>query len=482
MRVLVVNFQSMRAKRTSFWLLLEEIDPDIIIGSETWLYPAVYEREILPAGYHVISRRDLTQDRHGGVIIASKETMIGTDLNVSTSAEFTAASFICRGKDPLIIASMYRPPNSDLSYTEEACTHFRQLHLSYPNSTIWLAGDINLPDIDWDRNTISSNSYSMQISQTFLDAVMDAGSEQMVDFPTRGNNTLDLFLTNRPSLIERCKPLPGISDHEAVFIQARSTAARLKPSPRKILLWKNANTTEISSAILDFSRDYTSRYTKETNINILWKTFRDFVETSLKTHVPSKMTSTRFNQPWISQKTKRLSRRKKRAYLRARSTRSEADKLLYKQACKETQHECRRAYNTYIRDMVTTDRNPKKLYTLVKSKRCDSCGISPLKQDGLAHSDPTTKATILNDQFCSVFTSEDSTQIPSPGDTHFPDMPSFTIGEEGTRKLLANLDPHKATGPDSIPTKFLKDFAQELAPVLTLLFSASLDQGEVPSD
>jgi hypothetical protein len=132
--------------------------------------------------------------------------------------------------------------------------------------------------------------------------------------------------------------------------------------------------------------------------------------------------------------------------------------------------------------MVTTDQNPKKLYTLVKSKRCDSCGISPLKQDGLAHSDPTTKATILNDQFCSVFTREDSTQIPSPGDTPFPDVPSFTIGEEGTRKLLANLDPHKATGPDSIPTKFLKDFAQELAPVLTLLFSASLDQGEVPSD
>lgn len=117
MRVLVVNFQSMRAKRTSFWLLLEEIDPDIIIGSETWLYPAVYEREILPAGYHVISRRDRTQDRHGGVIIASKESIIGTDLNISTSAEFTAASFICRGKDPLIIASMYRPPNSDLSYT-----------------------------------------------------------------------------------------------------------------------------------------------------------------------------------------------------------------------------------------------------------------------------------------------------------------------------------------------------------------------------
>ena len=48
--------------------------------------------------------------------------------------------------------------------------------------------------------------------------------------------------------------------------------------------------------------------------------------------------------------------------------------------------------------------------------------------------------------------------------------------------LLVNLDPHKATGPDNIPTKLLKETAQQMAPLLTLIFQASLNQGKIPSD
>jgi hypothetical protein len=40
---------------------------------------------------------------------------------------------------------------------------------------------------------------------------------------------------------------------------------------------------------------------------------------------------------------------------------------------------------------------------------------------------------------------------------------------------------NKATGPDSIPGKFLRDLGQEITPALTLIFNASLHQGRVPS-
>ena len=64
----------------------------------------------------------------------------------------------------------------------------------------------------------------------------------------------------------------------------------------------------------------------------------------------------------------------------------------------------------------------------------------------------------------------------------FPAMHSFTITCEGVKKLLSNLDPHKAIGPDSIPSRFLKEYADEITPALTLIFQASLQQGEVPQD
>ena len=92
----------------------------------------------------------------------------------------------------------------------------------------------------------------------------------------------------------------------------------------------------------------------------------------------------------------------------------------------------------------------------------------------VAHSDPQVKANILNDQFANAFTEEDASSLPSLGPSPFPDVPAFEIGTEGVKKLLQGLKPHKASGPDNIPTRFLKEAASELAPALGLVFAASL--------
>ena len=132
LRVLTVNFHGMKAKKTSFWLLLTETNPDIVIGCETWLHPGIYEREVLPENYHIVTRKYRSSDHHGGVLIATKDTLIGTHLDMQTTAEFAAASFTCQGHAPLIIGSIYRPQNSGQDYMEELCDKIRQLQTSVP--------------------------------------------------------------------------------------------------------------------------------------------------------------------------------------------------------------------------------------------------------------------------------------------------------------------------------------------------------------
>jgi hypothetical protein len=85
----------------------------------------------------------------------------------------------------------------------------------------------------------------LQINSTFLDLVQDNHLEQVITFPTRKEHTLDLFLTNRHSLVNRCKPLPGIGDHDIVYIDSdiHVTAKINKPVKRKIFIWKKTNTT-----------------------------------------------------------------------------------------------------------------------------------------------------------------------------------------------------------------------------------------------
>ena len=48
----------------------------------------------------------------------------------------------------LLIISAYRPPNNDVTYMETLCETIADLILDHSNSTIWIAGDLNLPNVN----------------------------------------------------------------------------------------------------------------------------------------------------------------------------------------------------------------------------------------------------------------------------------------------------------------------------------------------
>ena len=91
-------------------------------------------------------------------------------------------------------------------------------------------------------------------------------------------------------------------------------------------------------------------------------------------------------------------------------------------------------------------KNSKPLWRYIKSKRQDGNGVSPLKENGQLHSDSRREAEI--NQFCSVFTSEDTTNIPKlPGPPN-TEMLKSEITVQGVTKLLEGLNGGKAFGPD----------------------------------
>ena len=50
----------------------------------------------------------------------------------------------------------------------------------------------------------------------------------------------------------------------------------------------------------------------------------------------------------------------------------------------------------------------------------------------------------------------------------------------GVQKLLEQLNPHKAAGPDGITGTILKELAKEIAPILTIILNISYDTGTIP--
>ena len=61
-------------------------------------------------------------------------------------------------------------------------------------------------------------------------------------------------------------------------------------------------------------------------------------------------------------------------------------------------------------------------------------------------------------------------------------MPEIYIHVNGVAKLLRGIKAHKATGPDAIPARLLEEAADQLAPIMTTIYRASLQQVTVPEE
>ena len=89
----------------------------------------------------------------------------------------------------------------------------------------------------------------------------------------------------------------------------------------------------------------------------------------------------------------------------------------------------------------------------------------------------------MNNYFCSVFTNEDTSELPVIDDMQVPDkLSDIEIKLEAITDKLGQLKDGKACGPDGLHPKLLKEARAELALPLQIIFSQSLDAGTVPLD
>ena len=256
------------------------------------------------------------------MFIACRNTLVSYEIPANCTHEIAT----CRVKLPnakfLIACCVYRPPNRSTDYLESVCTELENLILSYPNDIIWIAGDLNLPDINWANFDTDGNSYPLPLNNMFLDFVSTFGLSQIVNFPTRQNNILDIFLTNRPSFIKYCVLLPGISDHEAVLTESNITITIQECIGRKLYLWNRVDPNLLRSFFHDFSMEFLHTNCYDTPINQLWMDFKSACLFCLDTFVPSKSRSARPCQPWITTHIKCLCRQRKRVYAQCRRSHS----------------------------------------------------------------------------------------------------------------------------------------------------------------
>ena len=221
----------------------------------------------------------------------------------------------------------------------------------------------------------------------------------------------------------------------------------------------------------------------------LWDSIKCLLFSLMEKYVPTKtIKGDKNHKPWITRDVRTIRHKERHLYKKARNSSSQRDLHKYKKIKARAQKLQRQAYWTYVNTIIdSTDdtekpSSQKRFWRYIKSLRKDNTGVAPLKENGRLYTEPKAKANILNRQYQSVFTREDVTSVPTPDGTPFPDMPTISISIKGVEALLKKINPQKAAGPDGIPAKILKECAEELAPILTILFTKTLEEGTLPED
>jgi hypothetical protein len=140
-----------------------------------------------------IHRNDRAIDPHGGVLLAVKKDLELSNVNKSKSLELISGTIKTSQNKKMIIGSYYRSLNrTDDDYLIKTKEEISPLRKTNKNAVFILGGDFNAPDINWQSNNITgAKHYSKKVNQIYLDLAAEHSLEQMVDFPTRGDNTLD---------------------------------------------------------------------------------------------------------------------------------------------------------------------------------------------------------------------------------------------------------------------------------------------------
>ena len=278
--------------------------------------------------------------------------------------------------------------------------------------------------------------------------------------------------------------MPGISDHEAITFQLNFCVNKTSNiNLHKVHQYHRANTTEIIKEMDQFSNLFLTNNPYEQSVERNWQQLKDMLLELIEKYVPHKVINPYKNLPWLSKGIKRLMKQRKRLYDHAKCTQHPVDWAAYKKAQNQVNSILGKAHQDYcshLFDDTFTD-NRKRFWSLIKRIRKNYQPVMPLHIGNSLKSTPLSKAEALNHQFYSVFTKENN-DIPIMNSETYPAMNNIVFSINGIQSLLKNLKPRKAAGPDSIPTWILKLCSTQIAPILQVIFTQSLNHGILPKD
>ena len=238
---------------------------------------------------------------------------------LETNCEILWIKLKSKDSKDLFLCSYYRPDTGDLeSYAQFELSASRAC--SKEDSKIVIAGDLNFPDYIWASMTLKPSGYP-NLHRKFYDYLQDKGLELLVLEPTRGENTLDLVMTNTPHLVPRVEIIPGISDHEVVYFEYTNNLVPLSQTQRPVSIYKKANWQNMRQSFSEVSNELQRLYSENADVESMWQHFHDQYSNIVKTNIPTKILKQKVNHPWIKPDVKKMMKKRDKKFRKLKKKR-----------------------------------------------------------------------------------------------------------------------------------------------------------------
>lgn len=487
----VFNARSIVNKLCELHYVLYSENYDIVCITETWLHSNINSGLLDPRQQYHITRKDRSGSQHGGGVAIFVKRDISL-IDVAIDDEFTSLELLCidLSLETCILRFfvVYRPPNTDQCaslYTDLLVSCLKRYSVNEQQRINIVVGDLNCPKIDW-TNLHSSGDY---INQVLLNWAITGGYSQFVNFPTRGDNILDVVLADDDQIISWISAGPpiGHGDHCTINfklvvdgISSNSSRPHYDESTTNRYNWHRADYDAITNCLLCIDWDaFICHYPDAKEIwsafsRVLWSAVDRFVPKSAKCMSKPKCTYPR--------EIRKLCRQKKHLWKKCRSSPDNLQKRWEYRDCTNTlRSKCRELVKQQEENIVRSN-NLGLFYRYVNSRVKYRRSIGALIDDnGAIVTSDTVKANMFNEYYASIGILDDN-NIPSCPIVVSSTLETVSFSETSVVSAINKLKSNLSSGPDGLPPVLFKRLKYCLARPLSMIFTQLMSVGTVPHE
>ena len=451
--------------------------PTFVALTETLLNKSAGDGLVQLTGYSLVSRRDREDGRKGGGVALFVKTEHKHCVNLLQQLDTSERSWhlIHSVQGPLLLGVWYRPPNiGEVASVDSLVEEWSELE-SNAMGTL-LVGDLNVHNQGWLKHS-SGTTPEGRALQHFC---AEYGLEEKVRKPTRDKHLLDLVLTDLGKGVT-AEVLPKLQDHSLVLATVALGVPREYVEQRERWVYSKANWKGLRRALADTNWNFVEEaedtdQAQATLTAQILSTARKYIPVSTE---PLKKST----HPWMNTRCLEL----------VASKRAAEGTEAYQRKLEDCSKGVLEEYHKYVeklrKQLKELPRSSKKWWKLAK---CATAGeavrgsVPPLKDDkGEWVTTASGKSNLLKKTLTQKYTlaAGEVNEYTDLEDNLPEGLSGFLpVRRRNVVKQLKQLNEDKATGPDNLSARILRQCAEELGLPVAKLTRRILNTGVWPKE